>query len=60
MYILLVSATGLWTLFGFLIQSKPVVITNSICFLLQVSILNLKLRSLLRNPPVPLPDFDSR
>ena len=44
MYILLVSATGLWTWFGWVIQSIPVIVTNSICFILQSSILMLKLR----------------
>lgn len=44
MYILLVSATGLWTWFGWVIQSVPVILTNSICFVLQASILLLKLR----------------
>jgi len=44
MYILLVGATGLWTWFGWVIQSVPVIVTNSICFVLQGSILMLKLR----------------
>ncbi len=46
MYVLLVSASGLWTWFGWVIQSTPVILTNSICFALQLSILVLKLQSL--------------
>lgn len=46
MYLLLVTATGLWTWFGWLIQSTPVIVTNSICFVLQASILVLKLQSM--------------
>jgi MtN3 and saliva related transmembrane protein len=47
MYVLLVSASGLWTWFGWVIQSTPVIVTNSICWVLQMSILVLKLLSLL-------------
>jgi len=42
-YLLLVSASGLWTWFGWVIQSVPVILTNSICLLVQASILMLKL-----------------
>lgn len=48
MYLLLVSATGLWAWFGFLIHSTPVILTNSLCFILQLSILLLKVNSLLK------------
>jgi len=52
MYLLLVSATGLWTWFGWVIESTPVIVTNTICFALQSSILGLKLQSLLQQPEV--------
>ena len=42
-YVLLVSASGLWTWFGVVIQSVPVILTNSICLLVQMGILGLKL-----------------
>lgn len=42
-YVLLVSASGLWTWFGLVIQSVPVILTNSICLVVQMSILWLKL-----------------
>ena len=47
MYLLLVCATGLWTWFGFVIHSSPVILTNSICLVLQASILLLKINSLI-------------
>ena len=46
MYILLVIATGLWLYFGYLIRSSPVIFTNGICFVFQLSILYLKLKQL--------------
>lgn len=45
MYLLLFTATGLWAWFGVLIGSVPVIVTNAVCFVLQGSILVLKLRS---------------
>ena len=42
-YLLLVSASALWTWFGVVIASVPVIITNSICLVVQTSILMLKL-----------------
>ena len=42
-YLLLVSASALWTWFGLVIQSVPVILTNSICLVVQTSILMLKL-----------------
>lgn len=45
MYLLLFTATGLWAWFGVLIGSAPVIVTNAVCFVLQGSILVLKLRS---------------
>lgn len=42
-YLLLVSASGLWTWFGLVINSVPVIVTNSICLVVQTSILVLKL-----------------
>ncbi|MCP9808633.1 glutathione synthetase [Cyanobium sp. HWJ4-Hawea] len=44
-YLLLVSASGLWAWFGYVIQSVPVIVTNSICLVVQASILVLKLLS---------------
>lgn len=44
MYALLTSATALWTWFGIVIQSPPVIATNAICLGLQSSILILKLQ----------------
>ncbi len=46
MYLLLVTASSLWIWFGVVITSAPVVVTNSICLLLQASILGLKAQTL--------------
>jgi len=41
-YLLLVSSSGLWTWFGVVIHSTPVIITNSVCLCTQISIIALK------------------
>ncbi len=54
MYALLTTATALWTWFGVTIGSAPVIATNSICLILQASILGLKINSIThtaRQPP---------
>lgn len=48
MYALLTSATALWTWFGVIIESAPVIATNAIRLALQASILGLKIKSFAR------------
>ena len=45
MYILTVVAFALWTSYGFVLGSWPIVITNAICLVLSASILVVKVRS---------------
>jgi MtN3 and saliva related transmembrane protein len=44
-YALLIASSGLWTWFGWEIQSGPVIATNSFCCAVQTSIVLLKLRA---------------
>jgi len=52
-YLLLVSASALWTWFGCVIASVPVIVTNSICLVVQLAILLLKLNLQRTRPIVP-------
>jgi MtN3 and saliva related transmembrane protein len=44
MYVLFCSGVGLWLIYGFLISSKPVIISNSVTLVLSGTILALKIR----------------
>jgi len=44
MFITFSAGIALWTVYGFLIQSLPVILTNSITFLLAAAILVMKIR----------------
>jgi MtN3 and saliva related transmembrane protein len=46
MYVVTVSAFSLWTIYGFVIGSMPIIIFNILSLLLSATILILKLRSL--------------
>lgn len=45
MYVLTVFAFALWTSYGFVLGSWPIVITNAVCLALSASILVVKVRS---------------
>lgn len=55
MYLLLVGASTLWIWFGVVIASVPVIVTNSICLVLQACTLALKLQTLRRDRPGTMP-----
>lgn len=42
MYLLTVSAFALWTIYGLLTGSWPLILTNAVCFLLSGFILSMK------------------
>ena len=44
MYIVLTTGVFLWTVYGLLINSLPVILTNVVTFLLTLSILILKIK----------------
>ena len=45
MYILLTTGNFMWTLYGFVIHSWPLIAANGIIFLLSASILGIKIRN---------------
>ena len=44
MFLIFSLGTALWTAYGLLVHSKPVIAANAVTFLLSISILTLKLR----------------
>jgi len=55
MYFLTVAAFGLWLTFGILVQQWPLVVSNSICFILSAFILMMKVVRRDRFVICPLP-----
>jgi MtN3 and saliva related transmembrane protein len=57
MYLVTVSAFTLWTLYGFLLGSLPLIVFNSLSLVLSGTILVLKLRHPRRSEPEPQTQF---
>lgn len=44
MYVMMTSGIGLWTIYGMMLQSPPLIIANGLTFLMAFTILLMKLR----------------